>query len=292
METTKTELTPGARQLLEQLREGNNIAEPRNYLASAGYVNLARATINNAVALCSTNSCDDFRIFSALYAVRHGLELWLKALVIDVEIDRILDGVTQGKTYEELQTIVREDRTENERKAAKSGLMRSLCQFRNLASGLRYPEFREREIAHQFCDEGIAELRAATKKWRSRFVSAWAVPVAGHRLVPLWARGRERFSEATYRARDENQEGIGGELLEEEEVSAACELFGALDPLGDAFRYPSSLSGGGLHRTQSISLEALGKFASRLDDTVNAYGCALDEGYSNSTVGCPGPALW
>lgn len=285
------DLTLGAKGLLDQLQQGSNIAEPRNYLAAEGYRNLARANLDNAVALCSLNSCDEFRIFSALYAVRHGMELWLKSLIIDVEIDRVLVGVAGGLTVDELKDLASQARdSRDDRKRAKRGLVRSLCQFRHLALGLTYPEFRQQEIGAKFCDDAIVKLRVQGKDPRYTFAHTWAVPIAGHDLVILWERARNRFKESTYRARLYNQECLGAELLSEEQVSSGCELLGTLDPSGDAFRYPSSISGD-LHRLQSVSLEALGRFASLLDNTVNVYGGALGDAYVDSILKCPHPML-
>jgi len=288
---TQRDLTPRAREFLRKLQQGSNVAEPRNYPAAGGYVTLARATLDNAVALCSTNRCDDFRVFSALYSVRHGLELWLKSLILDVEIDRVLRALPRDPTFGHVNEIVRRDRGDpREQRSAERGLVYSLCHFRNLARGLAYPESRERDIDAEFCDDAISLIRAQQIEPRYKFACVWAVPLAGHDLAPLWARARGRFDDMAFNVHLHNQECIGAELLDEAQVASACELFGALDPSGDAFRYPSSLSGD-LHRIDNVSLEALGRFASLLDNTVLAYGGAIDDAYQFSTLGSPLPHL-
>lgn len=288
---TQRDLTSGAQELLRKLQDGSNVAEPRNYLAAEGYRSLARATLDNAVALCSTNSSDDFRVFSALYAVRHGLELWLKSLILDFEIDRVLRALRREPGFEHASEIVRRDREGRRgQRDAERGLIRSLCHFRNLARGLTYPEFREREIGAEFCEHAVSLIRAQESEPRYKFAYVWAVPVAGHDLPPLWARAAGRFEGFAFDVRLHNQECLGVELLDEDQVASACELFGALDPSGDAFRYPSSLSGD-LHSAAHVSLEAVGRFASLLDNTVLAYSGAIADAYQFSTLGSPLPHL-
>jgi hypothetical protein len=286
----RSDLPARAQKLLSELRGGTNVAEPRHYLAAEGYRHLARATLDNAVALCTTNSCDDFRIFSALYAVRHGIELWLKAFIVDFEIDRMLRRVAAGNTFEELKETAESDRdTRDARRRARRGLKRSLCQFRNLSLGMRHPDFRKHEIKEEFCGDAMARLRAKADGSRSEFAYVWAIPVTGHDLLDLWARARMRFADVTFNARIHNQQCLGAEILTEEQVTSACELFGAVDPNGDAFRYPSGMSGD-LHRMESISLEALGRFASVLANTVVVYGGVISDGYVDSTIGRPLPS--
>ncbi len=285
-------LTTGAQELLNELQRGSNVAEPRHYLAAEGYRHLARATLDNAVALCSTDSSDDFRIFSALYAVRHGLELWLKSLIIDVEIDRLLAGIAAGNTLDELKDIAIQDRPSRDRRQAERGFIRTLCQFRNLALGLRHPEFRGQEIEERFCVDGIAKALAAAEKPRYGFDHAWAIPIAGHDLKPLWVRARARFDAVTSAANVYNQECVGVETLPAKQLSSACELFGSVDSGGNTFRYPTSIARGDfgdLHRMQRISLEALGRFASTLNNTVVVYGGTISDSYAESTMGHPLP---
>jgi hypothetical protein len=50
----------------------------------------ARAYLNNAAAICEDTGMSDYRIFMALYGIRHGIELWLKCVWSNERIDRAL----------------------------------------------------------------------------------------------------------------------------------------------------------------------------------------------------------
>lgn len=271
------ELSSAATELLRTLKTGDNISQVRNYASPSGLADVAHALLDNAAHLAKNSSSDDFRIFGVLFSIRHALELWAKAFIQHDQLATAKAAIKSGQQFAEIVSALCMD--ESAKKAIKSirvGLVATLCRVRNLARGLTFPEFMELEIGEEFCGDALAMLRELGVLNGYRLSSVWAVPVAGHDLQDLWRRAEPTFTDMAYRAREEASMCLDdAAIITATQMAGVFELFGVLDPFGDAFRYPVSLRGV-VHRIEDLSLQALERLARELEHTLLAYDEVLE----------------
>ena len=291
MSSTFEKPSLGALRVLRQLQTGDRLAKNWNPHGSTGYYSLAVASFSNAVAMCRSDHSDDFLISSTLFAVRHGLEVLLKAFVLDLEIDALLMRVADGKTLEEVEAGLASDRKQKKLgKSVREALYKTLCGYKNLQEGMRRPEFRIEGIDRDGSVAALELLRSNAKEPRHSFEIAWCIPLVMHETPPLWARARERVARVASAARARAREsGYRTSVLSEAELSDIVSFFDYFDPASFAFRYPSDRHGE-VHQMEWISLEALGNLAERLGVTARCYSWVLDdERYPNCSIGAPSP---
>ncbi len=250
----------------------------------------AEAFLSNAAQLCHENPVHDFSVFGALYCLRHGLELWLKYIIQNNMMDRTLgaifedDASTLDAVAGELGINGKED------KKRKALLCRSLCALKNhWVDRLKYPEVWEANIAPQYAVRAIQEVRVKGSRPRNAFARFWCVPVPGHSVRALWEQARDTLVELRP-AVVANNHRFGGGSANLGEMEAAIDFVDYYDPDGDAFRYPTSLTGKWYLHLPPVNLQRLGVLASRLEQTVRDYTHLLDEVYEFSTLRYPEPS--
>lgn len=260
---------PGARAMLWALRGGEgNIAEPKIYPGVEAFEDHARAFFNNAEALCESGRAVDFAVFGALYCFRHGLELWLKGLSQIHLLDEVLSAILEGKDLEQVTEVAQKGcDTKRKREARRNELIRALCVVRNVDNGLRYPACHQVNIGPEFAQERLSKGRIDS---HSLSIS-WPISIHGHDLRALWSETKDLVRERHAVAHENNEIYLGGELLDPDEIEALCDLLGAWDNDGDAFRYPCSLTGDWFLHLPSLNLDKLAKMASAMESTVLCY---------------------
>lgn len=274
-------LTDAAETLLLKLQAGDNIAEPTNYPGSLCFNDHAIAYLNNAVSICKSNDAIDFRVFAAFYAIRHGMELWLKCTIQNQLIDEILEAIGDSST--DLNCIIKEFQLGKEQ---TKGFVSALCAMHNvMVNNIVYPECWEADITDAHANRAIEFMRDNRKTPRSRFL--WIPQVHGHELFGLWDKAKPRIADVHHRAIEQaNWTGLGHPSAVED-LEVVCQLLGGLDETGDVFRYPMSFHGEWYLRLPHVSMDRLAELAQALEDTVRAHDSLLEEAYSLSSFGCP-----
>jgi len=278
------ELTSGAKSLLNELQIGLQIAEAGVYPGATSFNDRAIAYLSNAAAMCRAGHLDDFRIYGALYGIRHGMELWLKCTIQNRTLDKALLAICDpNSTLDDIAAAAGQSgKKERERLRNALCLMRNICE-----DGLRAPECHEQNIGDKFAHKAIAFIRQSGDRPRYVLSCAWAVPTRGHSLGALWNEAKPGIGEMYASIAQHAHEHFGSPVTLAR-IEATCELFEALDPFGDAFRYPATL-GGNYHRVPHFSLDRLAELADALEGTVRGYDSLLEDAYLFATLSNPRP---
>jgi hypothetical protein len=291
MNDRSREMPAPARVLLRQLQGGDDVAIPSVYVHSLAFSDHARLYFDNAAAISRPDGVGDFRVFAALYSLRHGLELWLKCLLRNDLIDRFLAQVfavpeAEFTTLADSLGLSRKERVP---------FQRSLCCLRNvLVDGIKFPEadpWRQR-METRWADEAIEFLRQEPHLPRSRFAMSCHVRLPGHNVKELWEAARSHA--ACFIAKGETYAqriAVPTPASGIEEIGALAELVAFYDEDGDAFRYPSSLDGGWHTELPHLDPVRLGELAGRMHDTVLCTSSLRSDAYDNATVSRPGPCV-
>lgn len=280
-------LSSSAKQLLNQLREGegSDIGVPSVYAGAMAFSSHAEAYFSNAARLCEEPDAHDFCVFGALYGIRHGLELWLKALLINNMIDDALESIVEGACCSE--KVAHALKLDSKQKQHQ---FRSLCILRNACEdGLVYPECVEKNIDPSSADRAVCFIRQNGHLEWYKLAYAWTVPTPGHGIQELWAKVRQ-WVEELHPAVSAHASYTGcGSPMSREELGAVCELVHHWDPGGDTFRYPLALDGRWNIGLPALSLKALGELARSLQGTALGYESLLTESYGFSKLRSPRP---
>jgi hypothetical protein len=140
-------LTPNAKALLARLQSGTNTANAPANIGAFAYSVLARAFLSNAQGLCRDEGLSDFRVYGALYALRHGFELMLKCIVRNDLMDTTLRVLmTAGLSFDDVCRQLGANKKE------KASLQHSLCVMRNvLEDRVTFPDCHTRKRGRRFC---------------------------------------------------------------------------------------------------------------------------------------------
>jgi hypothetical protein len=284
----EVELSQAARDLLGELSSGDgaDIAVPSGYAGAMALATHARAYLDVASQLCAEPRSHDFAVFGAFYGIRHGLELWLKCIIINDMIDRTLTAISGGAAdLDALATVIGPLS-----KKQREHLCRSLCAVRNVhEDNIVAPDCYTKKVSEADAVRAIAYVQKNGKQPRYIFGYAWSVPIPGHSLQTFWLTAQPIIKELRPEV-EVNADRVGcGRPTSIERLVAAVELFDKLDPDGDAFRYPSSLAGNWNTQLPCVSLRALGDLAEEIRETVLGYDSLLTESYSFSTLWSPRP---
>jgi hypothetical protein len=280
-------LSPAAEHLLERLQygDGRDIGVPSVYAGAMAFSSHAEAYLGSAARLCEEPDAHDFCIFGALYGIRHGLELWLKCLVINSMIDAALDeiagGAASADAVAESLCLKKDQRRQ---------LVRSLCTLRNCCEdGLVYPNCINQNIDSTWADKAVRFIQGNGQLERYKFAIVWTVPVPGHDLLDLWRRIEQWVRELSAAVSAKAQTTGCGFPMSPDDLAAVCELIHWWDPGGDTFRYPSSLDGRWNADLPALNLKTLGSLARGLQETVLGYDNLLEESYTFSKLRSPHP---
>jgi hypothetical protein len=284
------DLPENAKALLAKLQKGPNVAVPSVYVHCLAFSDHAQLYLDNAVSMCRQDGADDFRVFGVLYCLRHGLELWLKCLLRNRQIDLFLAEAFNepGLDFEGLMSSLGFKRKE------KRPFQRALCTMRNvLVDGISLPDQDPTRVRQEvrWANKGLDHLRATPELQRDRFAMLCPVRLPTHSLESAWEATAdlvESFSDAG--------RGIGQQLdvqarVSSSEFEALVALLQHYDPNGDAFRYPVSLDGNWHGDLPPLSLDALRDLAERARDTVLFFQVVRHVAYERATVSKASPFL-
>lgn len=278
-------LSTKASRLLARLRVGTNVADPTPNIGAMAYSTLAQAFFSNARSLCNDEGLSDFRVYGALYSLRHGLELMLKCIVRNERIDRTLRELCRpGLSFEAVCTNLDFNKRE------RAQLQLSVCVMRNvLQDRIMHPRCFEENIDPASAERALEYLRQNPDIPRDRFALVWTSAALVHDLLELWQEAAPTIDEFAGDARRHAEE-IGFPVpLTREDLEPIVELLAALDDGGDGFRYPSSRSGLWYTAVPSLSLVAVGDLVEKLEATCVVFESVRSECYSNATVTHPTP---
>jgi hypothetical protein len=283
------ELTPNAKALLAELRNGANVANPPANIGEFAYSALAQAFFSNARGLCRDDGLSDFRVYGALYSLRHGLELMLKCIVRNDLMDTTLGALmTAAPSFDDVCRRLALDAREKKRE--RKLLQQSLCTIRNVIEDeLTFPDSRTKNIDAASADRAVRFLQKNPNLPRDRFAIAWSSTAFGHDLSDLWAQATSTVEAMAADAKSIAQEIGFPPPLAKPEIERIVELLAALDDGGDGFRYPSSLDGAWYVELPAVSLEALGALASELESTCSVFESVREHCYGMATIGHPTP---
>lgn len=284
-------LPPAAASLLRELQQGQNIAVPSVYAHSMAFSDHALLYLDNAVAFCRPDGVADFRVFAALYGVRHGLELWLKCLLRNQEIDRFLSHAFGHQEQSFAEVCDARGLT----KKQKLPFQMSLCCLRNIIQdGMGFPDSDpwSKRMEETWADKGLVMLRGLPEMDRARFALGCQVRLSGHSLLALW-------NEAEHLVRSFHPSGgsydpwldIPAPEVDPDEIGALVELLHHYDKDGDAFRYPASLNGSWHDGLPPLDLRVLGELAQRMVNTVRSVTSVREVAYEQATVSKANPFI-
>ncbi len=279
------ELTSNAKSLLAKLRDGGNVANAPANIGEFAYSALARAFLSNAKMLCVDDRMSDFRVYGALYSLRHGLELMLKCIVRNDLMDTTLralmrEGIPFAEVCTELKLKGRE----------KALLQQSLCTLRNvLQDRITFPDCKTKNVDLASAERALAYLRSHPSLPRNRFAVVWSVTAGGHDLAYLWEKAVPTVEMMAADANRHAQEIGYDPPCTKEALEQIVELLSALDDGGDGFRYPSALNGAWYVALPAISLDAVGELALKLEETCIIFESVRQQCYEMATVGHPTP---
>lgn len=281
-------LSPEAVRMLDDLGRGQNIAEPSNYPGSMAFGDHAIAYLSNAVGTCKDQGSDDFRVYSGLYQVRHGLELWLKCVNQNALLNRALRAIaTDGNKFDD---VVKAADQVDKWGEGKKHLQRALCVYRNAREdGLSAPASWHQNMDLASAERAITYMRAHGSQPRSYFAILWCPLVGGHKLLRLLERAKDHIADMDEHAGYVITVYGLSKPLGLADIVSACELFTGLDPEGDAFRYPTSRTGEWYLQIPPISLEALARLAQNLESTFSCYESLMNDAYEHATLATPFP---
>lgn len=282
-------IPPAAASLLRELQQGRNIAVPSVYAHSMAFSDHALLYLDNAVAFCRPDGVADFRVFAALYGIRHGMELWLKCLLRNQEIDRFLNHAfrQQQQSFAEVCEAL------GLTKKQKLPFQRSLCCLRNtIEDGMGFPDSDpwSKRMEEAWAEKGLVVLRGHPDMDRAEFAAGCQVRLSGHSLMTLW-------TEAEHLVRSFHPSGGGYDPwidipapeVDPDQIRALVELLHHYDKDGDAFRYPASLNGSWHDGLPHLDLRALGELARRMVNTVRSVTSVRQVAYEEATVSAASP---
>jgi hypothetical protein len=282
---TMTTLTLEAEALLAQLRVGGNVAQPSANVGEFAYSTLARAFLSNAHGLCADVGLSDFRVYGALYSLRHGLELMLKCIVRNDLIDETLRAMmTPGVSFEDVCNKLKLKKLE------RTQLLVAICAMRNvLEDRIIHPDCYTKNVDAPSAARALRFARQNPDIERNRFAVVWTSTAFGHDLAELWTMAKPTVDSFAGDARRHAQEIGFPAPFTSRDLDPIVKLLGALDDGGDGFRYPSSLSGAWYAALPTLSLEALGRLIKRLESTCTVFESIREHCYSMATLGRPTP---
>jgi hypothetical protein len=268
------ELSDVARDLLEELSDGDgaDIAVPSVYPGAMALATHSMAYLDLASQLCTEPRSHDFAVFGAFYGIRHGLELWLKCMIINNMIDRTLEAISNGAADVDAVSTIAGPLSKKQREH----LCRSLCALRNVDEDkIVAPDCYTKNVSEADAVRAIAHVSKIGHKPRYLLGYTWSVSIPGHSLGSLWQQAAPMVVELRPAVESGAAHSGCGHPTSIERLVATIELFDKLDPDGDAFRYPSSLSGNWNTQLPCVSLPALGALASEIQETVLGYDSLL-----------------
>lgn len=280
------QVTKEAEELFSQLKIGTNIADPSSNIGSFAFSSHAIAFLNNAVALCKNDNVSDFRVYGALYFLRHGIELMLKCLARNQMIDVTLSVLMTP--HQSFEVSCNKLHLKNKQKII---LMHSLCVIRNvLKAKIIRPKCYNVNIDDDFANDALEYLRQNPNIPREIFAATWASSSFGHELVELWGKAEPIINDIIIGARRYAIEVGYKPPLSASELKPLIDLLASLDDGGDGFRYPSSIDGGWYTiSVQGLSLEALQALINKIENTCLVFLDFRENRYSQSTIGQPYP---
>lgn len=279
-----------AKELLSRLQEGKNIAVPSIYIDPLAFSDHAHLYFENAAALCRapTNN-NDFSIFSVLYNIRHGMELWLKCLLRNQLMDRFLTQTFQipSATLEKISEKL------GLQKSHRIQFQQTLCCLRNVyVEGIKFPDADPWavNVGPSQANQGLEYLSEHPSLDRHRFALICRVQIGSHNLFKLW-----KEADHLIRSFHPNEMSLTpyydgpapGQTSDE--VAEICHLLHSLDPGGDAFRYPATSKGHWHTHLPHFDLARLGTLAEGMANTVQSFEIIRDEAYNSATVSRPYP---
>jgi hypothetical protein len=279
------------RRLLASLQDGMDISEPALYQNSLAQSDYSVIFTSNASELVDNTAMTDFAVPGALYMIRHGLELWLKCILANRDLDRLLKLITQEDlSFDDLcaHDVMTAGRTVRLQNANAAALRRGLCIMRNvLEDGLRYPECRHKRMETRYADRALTFLRRNPSTPRKRLGVLYVPLIGGHELFRLWEQAEPYIHDLRRGAQHHAEDVGGGAPLELGHTKELCAFLHHLDPDGDALRYPFSLTGGWHDHQLRLSLKSVGKLARELTESTRSYTGYRGEVYVHTTVSDP-----
>jgi len=282
-------LSEGGKALLERLQLGGNFSEPSPGWDAFAYSHHAEIFLNNARRLCEDDAMSDFRVYGALYTLRHGLELMLKCMSRNVQIDKILEILMRPEmTFINACASIWQSAKERRRK--EPILRHAVCAIRNvLEDHIEAPRCHTSNIDDSFADRALAYFRSNPETDRFLFALHWPVASAGHDLNTLWGESEPVISAFAEAAERHAVEAGVSPPMTPPEMKSLVDMLWAMDDGGQGLRYPSSISGSWYFDPPRMSLQALGPLIYRLEETCKMYEAAREESYNESTFGRYGP---
>ena len=278
-------LTPDAVALLEVLRTGDNFSQPTPSYGSFAYSAHAEVFFSNAIALCNEDGMSDFRVYGALYSLRHGIELMLKCISRNDRIDEMLRVLMRPNLrFADACGQLKLD------KKPKAALMRAVCIARNvLEDRIHHPKCQQINIGESFADHALEYFRQNPTTPRDRFTLVWPFATRGHDLVELWEEASPVIDSFVSDARRHAIEIGYPPPLTIAELKPIIDLLAAMDDGGDGFRYPSSISGEWYMEAPQLSLSSLRTLAESVKSTCKVFESVREECYSLATLRNPSP---
>ena len=256
---TKPSLSTEAGRLLELWREGVSLADSKPVPSKFVFSDHAHAYLKNAGRLAGSGD-PDFAIFGALFCLRHGLELWLKCLVRNHQLETFLAA------------LIEEPSVEPKAAALRAGLREKFATTFNVgvAKLAGKPKLT--------VSESVVYLRDNPVRAEDLLMFCVNVQSVEHGLIPLLGRLREdEFDRLVDEAMIQHRKSPTGEIATAREVRTLIELLDFYDPDGDAFRYPMGLDGRWHSEVPPVSLRALANSATRVASLVKAMSASRSE---------------
>lgn len=240
-------------ELEERLGAGGGLSRPELWADALAHSFRATIFFSNAGALCRDQWLGDFRVFGALYQMRHGLELLLKCLLLNERLNRFFSlAFEHDATFERVAEVM--ELTTLERRAFSDGL----------------EEVMRRRVARPDAD-AFNWFRACPDLARGGVARSIPLVVHGHRLCVLWSRARGPYE--FWRLRLLADAEFGGDVpvaMSTDALGAAVEWLDKYDEAGDAFRYPTSRAGELYSALPRVRLDRLGDLAEALENSARA----------------------
>lgn len=274
----------GAARLLARLQKGDSFGIPSVYPGWATFSDHAQVYLESAVAVASHGPPADFAVFSALFCLRHGLELWLKCIIRNELIDSFLVAAMadEGLPLPDVLAAVPGLRT-----GQHAAITTALVVLQNVRERrLVYPECWTENLSET--ESALNFLRANRDLSRNYFADVCRVQVSGHRLDKLWTQAKATITGGLHR-----EVASTAPMYFQEPVVAASEIENAvllmhhLDPGGTVLRYPEERSGEPNTELPAMHLPALSALAGSLNNTLMAYSAVRSEVYDLATLRSP-----
>ncbi len=249
----------------------------------------ARLHLQNAADLLRASYHLDFAVPGALFLLRQGLELWLKCIASNLELDEILALVVRERpSFEELskQDVITRERSKDVAKKNRHALSRGLCAFRSVhVDGLRAPEIWTKRNQGNFPDQSIQAVADRSDFSRELFGLFYVPLIGGHDLRRLWAVAKANISSRCLAINSYGSLCGCDEQMDLTLLDDLVEVLSRLDPDGDALRYPFSIRQEWHDQMPPMSKPWLeGAIGTTLSQIVNESG-ERSQRYALSTIG-------